>query len=208
MDFLYLLLCAHVVIFSKAECHMKHKLLKIISVIFGVVIVDQIIKGWLIHQVMHTVPAFISYSAVPVPPQGAILFQAFDFSWFSLYIHFLWNTGTAFSLFRALGHALPIVLIILTGAIIGFLLYYLFKRAHKYECIPLALIVGGAIGNLIDRVRFGAVVDYLHVSIFGWDKFPTFNFADMCVVIGCGLYLISYVIYTKKQKRELTSKEK
>ena len=69
-------------------------------------------------------------------------------------------------------------------------MHYLFCRARSYERFPLALIVGGALGNLLDRVRFGAVIDFLDFHIGGW-HWPAFNVADICIVVGVGLYLLN-----------------
>jgi signal peptidase II len=62
--------------------------------------------------------------------------------------------------------------------------------------LPLALIIGGAFGNLIDRIRFGAVIDFLDLHVGGW-HWPAFNVADMFIVIGVGLYIIN-MIFRKK----------
>ena len=73
----------------------------------------------------------------------------------------------------------------------------MFARARGYERVPLALVAGGAIGNLIDRIRFGAVVDFLDFHIGGY-HWPAFNIADMCIVIGVGLYLLNWYIARRK----------
>jgi signal peptidase II len=93
-------------------------------------------------------------------------------------------------LFRALGESAPIVLVAFTGIVIGLIAHYLFTRAKSYERVPLALIVGGALGNLLDRIRFGAVIDFLDFHIGGM-HWPAFNVADICIVVGVGLYLLN-----------------
>ena len=72
-----------------------------------------------------------------------------------------------------------------------------FKNAKSYERVPLALIAGGAIGNLIDRIRFGAVVDFLDFHIGGW-HWPAFNIADICITVGVGLYLLNWYMARRK----------
>jgi signal peptidase II len=62
----------------------------------------------------------------------------------------------------------------------------------------LALIVGGALGNLIDRVRFGAVIDFLDFHVGGW-HWPAFNIADICIATGVGLYLLNWLINRKRK---------
>lgn len=167
------------------------KISLILSVIFGVVLLDQVSKGILLYLITGGVPVFgPAWSVVPVPYLMAHVFDFFN-------IVFTWNPGASFSLFRALGESAPFIIIVVTGAIIGAILYYLFMRANSYERIPLALIAGGAIGNLIDRIRFGAVVDFLDFHI-GGIHWPAFNIADICIVVGVGLYLLNWYIARRK----------
>ena len=63
--------------------------------------------------------------------------------------------------------------------------------------IFIILIISGAIGNLIDRIRFGAVVDFLDFHIGGY-HWPSFNVADICIVVGVGLYLLNWYIARRK----------
>ncbi len=167
------------------------KIALILSVIFGTVILDQLTKGILLYLITGGVVLFgPAWSVVPVPYLMAHVFDFFN-------IVFTWNPGTSFSLFRAMGETAPLIIIIATGIIIGCILYYLFARSARYERIPLALIAGGAIGNLIDRVRFGAVIDFLdfHIGAIHW---PAFNVADICIVVGVGLYLLNWYIARRK----------
>ncbi len=163
----------------------------ILSIIFGAIFLDQISKGILLFLITGTIPLYgPAWQVVPVPYLMAHVCDIFN-------IVFTWNPGTSFSLFRALGEAAPIVLVIATAFVIGFILRYLFVRASGYEHVPLALIAGGAIGNLIDRVRFGAVVDFLDLHIGAW-HWPAFNIADICIVVGVGLYLLNMYMARRK----------
>lgn len=156
----------------------------ILTIIFGVILLDQLSKGLLLYLITGTVPwRGAAWDIVPVPYLMTHVCDVFN-------IVFTWNPGTSFSLFRALGESAPIVLVVATAFVIGFILRYLFVRADGYERIPLALIAGGALGNLIDRIRFGAVVDFLDFHIGGW-HWPAFNIADICIVVGVGLYLLN-----------------
>nr|MBQ0091187.1 signal peptidase II [Candidatus Enterousia merdequi] len=113
-------------------------------------------------------------------------------------IHFIWNKGVSFSAFNSV---MPIVLSIATALIIVWLIYYLFKRAISYERLPIAMIVGGALGNLVDRIRFGAVADFIQWHIGGLWTFPAiFNVGDMFITFGVILYLINVFINRKKIK--------
>lgn len=163
------------------------KAIKYIAVIFGVILLDQITKSMLLIAITGGLPLFgNAWSVVPYPYlMGRIA------NWFN--IVFTWNPGTSFSLLRNVGNAAPWIISIITGLIIFAILRYLFKRASKYEMLPLALIAGGALGNLIDRIRFGAVIDFIdwHIGGLHW---PAFNIADACIVIGVGLYILNWLI--------------
>jgi signal peptidase II len=95
------------------------------------------------------------------------------------------NPGAAFSLLQEA----PIgVLILLNLAVlIGFLLIVRPYMGSRLGGVATACILGGALGNLIDRVRWHYVVDYLEVRLTPTYTWPTFNLADACVVIGVGL---------------------
>lgn len=169
-----------------------------ISVIIGSIILDQLTKGTLLYLITGGVPLFGgAWEIVPVPYLMAHVCDIFNFV-------FTWNPGTSFSLFRSLGESAPLVIVILTGFVIGFILHHLFTRARRYEVVPLSLIAGGAIGNLIDRVRFGAVIDFLDFHIGGW-HWPAFNVADICIVVGVGLYLLN--VYLARRKCIQTTKD-
>jgi signal peptidase II len=69
--------------------------------------------------------------------------------------------------------------------------------AKKHIAVALAMICGGAIGNIIDRVRFGAVADFIDVYYKGW-HWPAFNLADSCIVLGAGILIVDALF--KKEK--------
>lgn len=91
------------------------------------------------------------------------------------------NTGGAFGL-MARKTWLFIVLSIFT---MGFLIWYYRRYRHKIGWVvwPVGLVLGGAIGNLIDRLRLGYVVDFLDVYVKGW-HWPAFNIADSAICVG------------------------
>lgn len=110
-------------------------------------------------------------------------------------IQFVWNRGISFS---ALNSVMPIILVCISAIIIGYLFYYLFWKACSYEKVPIAMIIGGALGNLIDRIRFGAVIDFIQWHIGGWWTFPAiFNIGDMFITFGVIIYLINLFINRK-----------
>ena len=111
-------------------------------------------------------------------------------------IQFIWNRGVSFSAFN---FVMTIILSVLTALIIAWLLYYMFKKSCNYERLPLAFIIGGALGNLVDRLRFGAVADFIQWHIGGLWTFPAiFNVGDVFITFGVCLYLINMFINRHK----------
>ena len=111
-------------------------------------------------------------------------------NFFSLTLFY--NTGAAWSSFASnIGMLIAISII----ASIGISIYYFAKDPERKPLgnIALALIIGGAIGNGIDRIAYQKVTDFLDFFIFGYD-FPVFNIADSCVVCGVLLLIIYFAI--------------
>jgi len=112
-----------------------------------------------------------------------------------LHITYITNSGGAFSILQ--GQRL--LLITVPAAMSAAILVYVFiKRnsVHFLYLLSLSLICAGGTGNLIDRIRFGAVVDFI-----GFRVFPIFNFADICVCCGCGLLLIYMFFFEMKREK-------
>ena len=83
-------------------------------------------------------------------------------------------------------------------------LSYMLVKARKNDTLSIIayiLIISGAIGNLIDRVRYGYVVDFLDFIIFGYD-YPVFNIADSFITIGCFILIIMVILETKNAKNK------
>ncbi|HET6161112.1 MAG TPA: signal peptidase II [Dongiaceae bacterium] len=109
-----------------------------------------------------------------------------------------YNTGISFSIL-ATDHAIGPWVFALLAAIIAFgLLIWLSQTADRLPAIGLALVVGGAIGNVIDRVREGAVMDFL---LFHWRDWawPAFNLADSAITIGVALLIYDGVFGGRKR---------
>ena len=162
---------------------------KTIFIILGIILIDQLTKGYILSLLVRGWPLVGEHAAlVPYP-----FLMTRVTSWFN--IVFTWNPGTAFSMFRSLP---AISLIFLTGAIIGYLSYMLFFQIKdKTERLAMTFIVGGALGNLVDRIRFGAVIDFIdwHVKGFHW---PSFNIADIFISLGVALYILHFIMQRKK----------
>lgn len=136
------------------------------SIIF--LVIDQAIKFYL--------------SSKMILNQSTILIKNF------LNITYVHNTGAAFSLFE--GNTWLLILIGVL-AVIGLILY-ISKLAHisDFDMFIYSLLLGGVLGNLIDRIVHGYVIDYISLNLFGY-HFPIFNFADMCIVVSVILIFIT-----------------
>lgn len=110
----------------------------------------------------------------------------------------VWNTGVSFGLMRGQDKG-PILLIALASAITLFFLIWLLRTNDKLHGICFAIIIGGALGNMIDRARFGAVIDFLDFHAFGY-HWPAFNVADICVVVGVTLLIIASFVFDLRTK--------
>jgi len=86
------------------------------------------------------------------------------------------NTGVAFSMFSGGGPLVVIIAFVALGALLAFFFTHLHKRL---VWLPTGLLIGGAAGNLIDRLRLGAVTDFIKLP-----HWPAFNVADICVTLG------------------------
>ncbi len=94
------------------------------------------------------------------------------------------NTGISFGLFGGEAAAWkPWALSVLALAISAALLYWLRRQPERLLALAVGLIVGGAVGNVIDRMRFAAVVDFLDLYYAGW-HWPAFNLADSAITVG------------------------
>ena len=102
------------------------------------------------------------------------------------------NTGIAFSILEG---RIPMI-IIMTIIIVLIIINYLKKNLNTQETIFYSLILGGALGNLFDRIIYGYVIDFIDFHVSN-NHFPTFNVADSCIVIGVLLLLL-----TKKEGEE------
>ena len=131
-----------------------------------VLVLDQASKSFMIE--LLTSPPRI----IPVTP------------FFNLALGF--NRGVSFGLLNDLGPWGPIVLSSMAVVIVGFLLVWLWKAERAIDGAAISLIIGGALGNLLDRIRVGAVTDFLdfYVGAYHW---PAFNLADTGIFIGAGL---------------------
>ncbi len=141
-----------------------------------VVIVDQVIK----YFVAMYLPQAGVVTAIP----------------YLLDLNYVENRGVAFGMFENMRW----IFVALTSVIIVILLYIIIfkKLKSKMFLISSALIIGGGIGNLIDRVLYGYVIDYLQLSFFS----PVCNFADYAVTVGTVLLVIYLLFMSDSSKKE------
>jgi len=97
-----------------------------------------------------------------------------------------YNEGVSFGLFAESFAGQPMALATLTLVLTAFLAWLLSRSSSQGEAAAIGLIIGGALGNIVDRLRDGAVVDFLDFHVIG-HHWPTFNLADVAIVIGTGL---------------------
>lgn len=100
-----------------------------------------------------------------------------------------WNRGISFGLFGGAGGLGPWILTGLAVVIAAVLGRWLTRTDSRWTALGLGLLIGGAIGNVIDRVRFGAVVDFLDVHVSGY-HWPAFNVADSAITVGAAILII------------------
>jgi len=99
----------------------------------------------------------------------------------------VWNQGVSFGMFGD-GSVGAWALVLLAAGIVVALVYWLRKADSTLSVVSLGLIIGGAVGNVIDRLVHGAVVDFLDVHAAGW-HWPAFNVADSAITVGVVLLL-------------------
>jgi signal peptidase II len=107
-------------------------------------------------------------------------------------VHWL-NTGAAFGMFQGGGLIFGILAVIVTLIIV--LYYPKIPREYVWMRIAISLQMGGALGNLIDRLRFGPVTDFIAVGTF-----PVFNIADASITVGVGILLLNLWLLERKEK--------
>ena len=94
------------------------------------------------------------------------------------------NYGVSLGMLTAEGNAMRWGLVAMTGAISLFVAVWLWREANRIDVLALGMVLGGAVGNLLDRVRFGHVVDYADLHFGDFRPFLVFNVADAAITIG------------------------
>ncbi|XAO71236.1 MAG: signal peptidase II [Acetobacteraceae bacterium] len=145
-----------------------------------ILLADQASKYWILY--IYHLPEKIS---VPI------------LSWFNLTM--VWNRAVTFGMFGGLGKWAPWIfssLALLTAAV---LIYVMMTIPRRLVAIAAGMIAGGAIGNVMDRLRLGAVVDFIHLHAGGWNWF-VFNIADMAIDVGVALWILDRLILDRQAR--------
>ena len=167
----------------------------LLGMALDIIILDQLSK-WAVTELVIRPKLegqfvdLISWVTHPPPRLPYAAIEVFPF----FNIAMVWNTGISFGMFSEGGNVMLLILFPLV--IVAFFVAWLFKTTSWFQGIALAAIIGGALGNVIDRFRFGAVIDFLDFHIADI-HYPAFNIADSCVVIGIGL-LIFHSLFLEK----------
>ncbi|MBU1568772.1 MAG: lipoprotein signal peptidase [Proteobacteria bacterium] len=154
------------------------------ALILCTIVLDQLTKAWIVDSLRL-------YESVEIVP-----------GFFNL-VH-VTNSGAAFSLLADVDSPWRHYFFLSIGslAMVGLTVAYLkLRKVNKYYSLALALIAGGAAGNLIDRIRFGAVIDFLDLYV-GRYHWPAFNVADSAICVGAGLFLVLNIFEVRNQEEK------
>lgn len=146
----------------------------------GVFIADQITKLWMLDLVFN-------------PPRILTITPFFNLAP-------VWNRGVSFGMFSSQQDWMPLILSAVAVAISIGLVVWLRRAPSRLMALALGLVIGGAIGNVIDRLRYGAVVDFLDFHVMGY-HWPAFNIADAAICIGVVL-ILWYELFQAKPARQ------
>ena len=125
-----------------------------------------------------------------------------------IYKTFVWNKGVAFSMFSSSSNASIFFLIFISFSICAVLMYLMFssKGYGKFYTLSITLMLSGGLSNIIDRVFYGAVIDYIYLSYNGYNWPTIFNFADMCICLGAALFTYWTMVLSPENKNTAPEK--
>jgi signal peptidase II len=194
----------------------QRKLVTLFAIALAVVAVDQAVKYWMVGELttrfdgLRTVGARLGALYGTPPPEG---FDGLHFrpkrsitvSPDYLRIRYAENTGAAFGLFRGLPPPIrgPLFHLVSIGAVILITAYYLRlsgrSREERFARLGLPLVLGGALGNYLDRLARGFVIDFVEAHWHDRATWPSFNVADTCIVVGVGLLLLDGLVRRERK---------
>lgn len=139
-----------------------------------VILADQLSKWWVLKH-------------VGAPPDHVVLAPFLN-------LVLVYNRGVTFGLLNTIGHEyMPFVLAGVAAVILFFLGRWLWRTRSLPVAIGLGAIMGGAVGNVVDRMRYGAVVDFIDFYVHNYHWYA-FNVADAAIVTGVGLLLLDSLV--------------
>lgn len=150
-----------------------------------IIVLDQLSKWWVVEKLMR--PEGVADTPFFSPVRIAVL-PVFD-------LVMAWNRGVSFGVLNNDGRWNAVLLSVLSIAISIGLLLWMRKAQSKLVLLALGGIVGGALGNVVDRIRWGAVADFLDVHVMGY-HWPAFNLADSAISVGAVLLVLD-ALFTK-----------
>tara|TARA_Y100001001_G_C8002583_1_gene306831 strand:+ start:1068 stop:1619 length:552 start_codon:yes stop_codon:yes gene_type:complete len=173
------------------------RLLLLIGLIAVIIISDQLTKWWVLEFIIqqeHTPLDFFSWLGANerLPFYGLEVLPFFN-------LVMVWNEGVSFGLMSSLENS-HIWLSLLSIAVSTGLAVWMVTSNRLSTTIPLAMVIGGALGNVIDRLRFGAVADFIDLHLMGY-HWPAFNLADAMITIGVALLLIDGLFFEPRHKK-------
>ncbi len=153
----------------------------------AILILDLASKAWVVGS-LKPVPGTELFG----PPKTTVLVPGY------LRFQYAENPGVAFSLFQDHPQVLTGVALVLAAAVLVWALFFL-PAEERWSRLALGLIFGGAVGNLIDRFRYGYVVDFIvaHWKEHAW---PTFNVADSGICVGIALFFLASLQAGRREK--------
>jgi signal peptidase II len=154
-----------------------------LSVALAVLVVDQAAK-WIVTHMLQ------------LPHRGTIeVLPFFTLRW-------LENTGVSMGLLNAGSETGRWLLVALTAAIAAFVTFWLWREKRRDDAVALSLVLGGAFGNILDRVRLGYVVDYADLHFGDVHPFLVFNVGDAAITIGVLLLLVRALLTRDRKTPE------
>lgn len=143
------------------------------------VVLDQLSKWWIVERVMRP------EGVVDTPFYSPVRIEVLPF--FDLVM--AWNRGVSFGILNNDGRWNALLLSVLSIAVSVGLVMWMRKAETPLVRLALGGIIGGALGNVVDRIRWGAVADFLDVHVMGY-HWPAFNLADSAITVGAVLLVL------------------
>lgn len=116
-------------------------------------------------------------------------------------LRYVENMGVSLGLLRADSDAARWALVAMTGAIAAAVTYWMWREPKRADQMALGLVLGGALGNILDRVRLGYVVDFADLHFGEWRPFLVFNVADAAITVGVLILLVRALLIRDKPGR-------